>query len=158
MKSKQVQEFKETEIGKIPVDWNAKKLIDIAEKKSDIVAGPFGSDLVVKDYRPQGIPIIRIQNIERYHFKKQGIKFIDEIKYNELKYHSFKAGDIVLAKLGDPIGKTCIVPNDLLKGIVTADIVRIRIPCTNMDNRFLLYILNSDNIKISNAIQHACNQ
>jgi len=147
LKSKQVQEFKETEIGKIPSDWKVKKLIELAKTKSDIVAGPFGSNLIVDDYRSQGIPIIRLQNIERYHFIKKDIKFIDETKYDELKYHSFKAGDIVLAKLGDPIGKTCILPNEFLTGIVTADVVRIRIPHNEVDNYFLLYNLNSNNIK-----------
>ena len=70
LKSKQVQEFKETEIGKIPAYWEVKKLIDISKTKSDIVAGPFGSNLVVDDYKTSGIPIIRLQNIERYCFSK----------------------------------------------------------------------------------------
>ena len=147
MKSKKILKFKETEIGKIPVDWEMKKMVELVQNKSDVVAGPFGSNLITNDYRSQGIPIIQLQNIERYRFITKNIKFIDKVKYNKLKYHSFIAGDIVLAKLGDPIGKTCILPDELLMGIVTADVVRIRIPHNVIDNNFLLYVLNSDNIK-----------
>ncbi|MBR9704054.1 hypothetical protein GOV12_01475 [Candidatus Pacearchaeota archaeon] len=139
--------FKQTEIGKIPENWEVKKLIEIADKGSEIVAGPFGSNLKVEDYRNKGFPIIRLQNIERYNFIDKDIKYTTKEKYDELKYHSFKTGDVVLAKLGDPIGKTCVVPKNIHRGLVVADVVRIRISKFKINNYYLLYILNSDNIK-----------
>lgn len=139
--------FKQTEIGVIPKDWEAKKLIQVAEKDSDIVAGPFGSNLKVEDYRDEGFPIIRLQNIERYNFIDNDIKFTTREKYEELKYHSFNAGDIVLAKLGIPIGKTCIVPDEMSEGIVVADVVRFGISNKRINKYFLMYVLNSNNIK-----------
>ena len=36
LKSKTVQEFKETEIGKIPVDWEIKKINDLYEIRSGL--------------------------------------------------------------------------------------------------------------------------
>ncbi|RLG27293.1 type I restriction endonuclease subunit S, partial [Methanosarcinales archaeon] len=138
------QKFKETEIGGIPEEWGVVRLIDTAKKNSDIVGGPFGSNLKVSDYKTSGIPIIRLQNIERNRFIHKDIKYISEEKAEELKYHSFHAGDIVLAKLGDPIGKTCIVPSEIDWGIVVADVVRIRTLPELTKKKYIVYALNSN--------------
>ena len=74
-----------------------------------------------------------MQNIGKGYFIDKSIKFITEEKAQELRYHSFESGDIALAKLGIPIGKTCIIPAHFKSGIITADIVRIR-PDKNVAN------------------------
>jgi len=38
---------------------------------NDIVDGPFGSNLKANEYKEQGIPIIRLQNIDRNNFSKK---------------------------------------------------------------------------------------
>jgi type I restriction enzyme S subunit len=136
-------EFKQTQIGKIPKEWEVGTLRDVVDNDDDIVAGPFGSNLKVSDYRETGIPIIRLQNIERNNFVYKDIKYVSQKKAEELKYHSFRAGDIVLAKLGDPIGKASIVPSSLERGIVVADVVRIRLSTRRVSSFFVEYILNS---------------
>ena len=138
------RKFKKTEIGEIPVDWEIKTLINaVGINNNPIVAGPFGSNLKVEDYRDTGVPIIRLQNIEYCKFINKDIKYISMKKADELNYHSFKKGDIILAKLGDPIGKTCIIPESMEKGIVVADVVRIRIDEQFSHKKFIMYILNS---------------
>jgi type I restriction enzyme S subunit len=124
--------------------WVIKSLIEICNSKSDIVGGPFGSNLKVEDYTDHGIPILRLQNIGKGYFINKDIKYISESKAEDLKYHSFKRGDIALAKLGIPIGKTCIIPDDFNYGIVVADVVRIRPNQKVIDVEYLNYFLNSD--------------
>ena len=125
--------------------WNEKTIIELCNHKSQIVGGPFGSNLKVKDYRESGIPILRLQNIGKGYFIDKDIKYVSEEKAKELEYHSFEAGDIVLAKLGIPIGKTCIVPDKFPFGIVVADVVRIRPNKSEINYDFLKHFLNSDN-------------
>lgn len=137
------KEFKDTEFGRIPKEWKVVKLRDIVDNKQAIVAGPFGSNLKVSDYRPVGVPIIRLQNIERNRFINKDIKHTSSEKAKELSYHSYQPGDLVLAKLGDPIGKTCIVPPFMGEGIVVADVVRIRLSPKKATNEFIEYMLNS---------------
>jgi type I restriction enzyme S subunit len=71
------------------------------------------------------------------------IKYISTKKAQGLNYHSFVGGDLVLAKLGDPVGKTCIVPRNMKYGIVVSDVVRIRLNKNLCDKNFLVYLLNS---------------
>jgi len=125
-------------------NWDRKKLGELSKRKDAVVSGPFGSNLKVSDYKSDGIPILRLQNIGKGFFIDKDIKFINEEKAEELKYHSFLSGDIALAKLGIPIGKTCIIPNHLKSGIITADIVRIRPDKNVVDYNFLEYFLNTD--------------
>jgi len=137
--------FKDSPLGRIPEEWEVVELINgIGGNANLIVAGPFGSNLKVQDYKKTGIPIIRLQNIDENRFIDKDIKFIADKKAKELSYHSFISGDLILAKLGDPIGKTCIVPNNFKYGIVVADVVRIRVNEHYADKRFMSYILNFD--------------
>jgi type I restriction enzyme S subunit len=125
-------------------NWAETTLEKLSNKKDSVVSGPFGSNLKVSDYKEKGVPILRLQNIGKGFFINKSIKFITKEKAEELKYHSFKSGDIVLAKLGIPIGKTCIIPESFEDGIITADVVRIR-PDKNIVNyKFLEYFLNTN--------------
>ena len=125
-------------------DWEEKKIEDLSNDKKAIVSGPFGSNLKVSDYKDEGVPLIRLQNIGKGHFIDKSIKYVSHVKAEELKSHSFKTGDIVLAKLGIPIGKTCIIPEYFGAGIIVADIVRIRPNAQLYDYKFVEYYLNAD--------------
>jgi Restriction endonuclease S subunits len=129
-------------------DWEEKTLGDLNKNKNAVVSGPFGSNLKVSDYKESGVPILRLQNIGKGYFVDQAIKYITETKAEELKYHSYNTGDIVLAKLGKPIGKTCIVPDKFFDGIITADVVRIRPDPKIVNYKFVEYFLNT-NLSVS---------
>ena len=135
--------FKKTEIGEMPENWRLSELGNLTDNESDIIAGPFGSNLKVSDYKDSGVPIIRLQNIAPNDFIPSDIKYISGTKAKELAYHSFIAGDIALAKLGDPIGISCIIPSTLKHGIVVADVVRIRVSTKKADSQFIVQFLNS---------------
>ena len=124
--------------------WKPVTLSQLSKNKDAIVSGPFGSNLKAKDYRENGVPILRLQNIGKGYFIDKDIKYISKDKAEELKYHSFKTGDIVLAKLGMPIGKTCIIPESFPSGIIVADVVRIRPDKSIVDYKYLTYFLNTD--------------
>jgi type I restriction enzyme, S subunit len=124
--------------------WVTKKLIELCDGKQFIVGGPFGSNMKVEHYKTSGIPILRLQNIGKGYFINKDIKYVDDNKAKELEYHSFIAGDIALAKLGIPIGKTCIIPESFSYGIVTSDVVRIRPNPKIINYKFLEYFLNTN--------------
>jgi type I restriction enzyme S subunit len=127
-----------------PSGWGLAWLEELVVNSSDnIVDGPFGSKLKATEYVDSGIPIIRIQNVDRNRFKSNGLQFITPEKAVELERHSFVSGDIVLNKLGEPTGKACILPESLKQGIIVADIVRIRLDAVIVDKQFLIFAINS---------------
>ena len=53
----------------MPESWCLATLEELVQTpKSDIVDGPFGSNLKASEYVDDGIPIIRLQNIGRNEF------------------------------------------------------------------------------------------
>jgi len=129
---------------KLPQGWKFLKLEDLTlEPKNDIVDGPFGSNLKASEYLDDGIPIIRLQNIDRNFFKENNLRFINPQKADFLKRHSFSKGDIVITKLGEPLGKACLVPDLLEEGIIVADIVRLRTEEQYVSKKYLVYLINS---------------
>jgi type I restriction enzyme S subunit len=133
-----------SQFDELPEGWEIINLKDLTiDFKSEIVDGPFGSNLKASEYQDSGIPIIRLQNIDRGLFIDKNIKFISSEKADSLKRHSFVSGDIVITKLGDPLGKACLVPTFLEKGIIVADIVRLRVKEENSLKSFLMNLVNS---------------
>lgn len=108
--------------------------------KADIVDGPFGSNMKRSDYSEDGIPVLKIQNVKPFKIEIKKMDFVTESKYAELKRHSYKKGDIVMTKLGDPLGASAIV-EDIDDGLIVADLVRIR--AEKIDTKYLCYHLNS---------------
>ncbi|AFZ56176.1 restriction endonuclease subunit S [Anabaena cylindrica FACHB-243] len=128
----------------LPEGWELTTLEDLCiNPKNDIVDGPFGSNLKASEYIDSGIPIIRLQNIDRNIFIDKNIKFVSVEKGQELERHTFKKGDIIITKLGDPLGKACLVPDHLSNGIIVADVVRARINEKFALKKYLIYLLNS---------------
>jgi len=133
-----------SELYELPDGWEWKTLSDcVTQPKKDIVDGPFGSNLKATEYINSGIPIIRLQNIQRFQFIDKDIKFVSEKKGEQLKRHTFKSGDIVITKLGAPLGKSCIVPAYLKKGVIVADVIRVRVNEEKTNKSYLEYVLNS---------------
>jgi type I restriction enzyme S subunit len=118
----------------------------VKDPKDDIVDGPFGSRLKASEYVGEGIPIVRLQNIDRNRFIDKNIKFVTAEKAKEIARHHFVAGDILISKLGDPLGEACIAPDHLRYGILVADVVRVRPDKTKVDTTFLSHALNSASV------------
>jgi type I restriction enzyme S subunit len=110
--------------------------------KQDIVDGPFGSNLKRADYKKEGIPVLKIQNVKPFQIILKKMDYVDDKKFVELKRHSYTEGDIIMTKLGDPLGASAIV-DGIADGLVVADLVRIR--AQKIDTKYLCYHLNSPN-------------
>ena len=108
--------------------------------KKDIVDGPFGANLKREHYSTSGIPVLKIQNIKPFSITLKKMDYVEPEKYEELKRHSYQSGDIIMTKLGNPLGESAIVEG-INDGLIVADLVRIR--ASKVDTKYLCYHLNS---------------
>jgi type I restriction enzyme S subunit len=103
--------YKQTDVGMIPVDWQRVTVADLAARKpNSIVGGPFGSDLVSKDYVPFGVPVIRGQNMGR-RFISGDFVFVSQEKAKYLKANTAAPHDIIFTQRGT-LGQVSIVPEN----------------------------------------------
>jgi type I restriction enzyme S subunit len=128
--------------------WEIVSLGDLVKNpKSDLVDGPFGSNLKASEYIKAGVPVLKIQNIKANRFVRKQLSYITPAKANELSRHSFQAGDLIITKLGDPLGLCCRVPADLVSGVIVADLMRLRPDEQIVDSGFLIHAINSSVIQ-----------
>lgn len=128
----------------LPPGWALAKFEDILiDPKADLVDGPFGSNLKSSEYVESGVPVLKIQNIKADRFVRKHFSYVTEVKAEELSRHSFVPGDLMITKLGDPLGLCCEVPSDFPAGVFVADLMRLRLRTEKVSKRFLLLVINS---------------
>ena len=102
--------YKRFEVGGIPEDWNIFSSCAIAAKRSNaIVGGPFGSDLVSKDYVAVGVPVVRGQNMSA-HYVSGDFVFVSKSKARQLQANLTRPHDIVFTQRGT-LGQVALVPS-----------------------------------------------
>jgi len=93
-----------------------------------------------KDQSDEGIRLVQTGNIGFGFFKdkKDKSRFISEETFNRLNCTEIVAGDLLVSRLPDPVGKSCIIPEINSKMITGVDCTIIR-PKDNLSSEFLGY-------------------
>lgn len=122
-------------------------LSEIAEPKG-FASGPFGSNLVSKDYAESGVPVIRGSNMLPSAVIGGEFAFVTHEKFNrDLKSNSALSGDIVFTQRGT-LGQVAVVP-DSFDGplVISQSQMRLRTDTSRFDTRYVLAACRSDHFK-----------
>lgn len=147
MKSKPYSKYNYTTIDvieKIPLSWSIHKLKYLkSDEKYSIVDGPFGTQLHNDEYVDEGVPVVRVTNLDfNGNFHSENLVFITEEKYNSLKRSSIKENDLIIAKTGATIGKTGLFVG-FDKGIVSSSCFKLAIK-KHINLNLIKYLLISN--------------
>lgn len=127
----------------IPEHWVVKRVKHIAAKgKYSLVDGPFGSDLKNEEYKDEGVPLIQLNNIRNGEHLFNNIKYVTEEKARNLGKHTAAPGDLVVAKMAYPVGRSAIVSPLFQKYVIVADCIKLSLD-ENYCNKFINYALNT---------------
>lgn len=132
-------------LGQVPAHWgSARKLIDLAgAEKHTFVNGPFGSDLLTEELTDEGVPVIYIRDIKPNGYQRVSEWHVTPDKAAQLAFCSVVPGDIIVAKVGDPPGLAAVYPDDEPAGIVTQDVIRLRLDRARAAPGYVRWLLNS---------------
>lgn len=122
--------------------WASPEQLKSAEPHS-LAIGPFGSNLVVRDYRDEGVPLIFVRHIRTGNFAGQSPKFVTRSKAAELAQHRARGGDILVTKMGDPPGDACLYPWSRPEAIITADCIKWTPHKEFPSRQFIVHAINS---------------
>ncbi|EPW6908701.1 restriction endonuclease subunit S [Vibrio parahaemolyticus] len=122
-----------------PKGWVKQSLKSISSKFHD---GPFGSNLKTSHYTDSGVQVIRLKNIGSGEFKEADKAFVSEAHAETL--HKFKCypGEIVIATLGEPNLRACIIPDSVPVAINKADCVHCVVDSSVINSHYLVEYLN----------------
>jgi type I restriction enzyme, S subunit len=126
-------------------EWKKIKLIDVADKKTkwSFIGGPFGSNLKSSDYVTEGIRIIQLQNIGDGEFMSDYEIFTSEEKADELLSNNIYPGEIILSKMGDPVGRACLIPSTHTRYVMCSDGIRLVVDEELFSKYFIYTLINS---------------
>jgi type I restriction enzyme S subunit len=113
-----------------------------ASTKNSIVGGPFGSNLVSKDYAPNGVPVIRGQNMGQRCVGGEFV-FVSLSKAQALSPNKARPGDLVFTQRGT-LGQVAIVPADPFpEYIVSQSQMKVTLDPEKADVDYLYYVFSS---------------
>jgi type I restriction enzyme S subunit len=137
--------YKETPLGWLPKEWEAKRLPMVADS---VIDGPFGSNLKTEHYvSDPGVRVVRLQNIHEAEYSDADRAFVSDRHAQYLARHIVEAGDVLIAALGDDnfeVGRACCYPVELGPAINKADCIRLRSDARLALNPFVMYCFNTE--------------
>jgi len=90
--------FKQTEIEKIPEDWEVKKLGDFTKVQN-------GFAFKSSDFKAKGIPIIKIKNITPPTITFEEVQYYNEDIDDKLKPFILQKGDVIISMTGSNVNQ-----------------------------------------------------
>lgn len=98
-----------------------------------------------KDQDPNGdVRLIQLADIGVGTFIDKSNRFMTSEKAEELKCTYLEEGDILIARMPDPIGRACIFPELNTKCVTVVDICIVRPASDEIDSRWLMHLINSE--------------
>ena len=104
--------------------------------------GPFGSNLKSSDYVDEGVRVIRLGNIQQGYFSEKDQTFVSYEKYEQLDRYKCSPGEIVIATLGSPILRACLVPDSCDPSIHKADCMYYEVDRDRLVPTFAMRVIN----------------
>jgi len=113
LRSEQTHKFKDSPLGRIPVEWEVNKIEDLlADTDPAMRSGPFGSALLKEELVDSGIPLLGIDNVFPEEFVPIYTRFVPPRKAEQLKRYRVRPRDIMITIMGT-VGRCCLVPDDI---------------------------------------------
>jgi type I restriction enzyme S subunit len=125
-------------------DWRTANVWSLRQARTEVVTGPFGTQLTAGEYVDDGVPVINPTHITRNgdiaHDRRVSVS---EDAAERLKRHRVTTGDILLGRKGD-VGRSAIVGVEHAGWVCGSDAIAVRTNPVSLDARFLAILLQID--------------
>lgn len=125
----------------IPSSWEINKVKYLATEPGTLfLDGDWIESYVIEE---SGIRYLTTGNVGAGFYKEQGSGYISEKTFSELHCLNVYPGDLMISRLNEPIGRSCIIPDTESRYVVAVDNVILR-PNANYNKKFIMYGMNAD--------------
>jgi type I restriction enzyme, S subunit len=137
LRSEQTHKFKDSTLGRIPVEWEVRELDTVAEFVTS------GSRGWAQYYSAEGAMFLRIGNLSRDHInlRFEDMVFVSPPKTAEGKRTSVATGDLLISITAD-LGIIGVIPERFSEGYVNQHIALVRLMPTKVNARFIGWFLS----------------
>jgi type I restriction enzyme S subunit len=97
-----------------------------------------------KDQDPAGeVRLIQLADVGDGAFRNRSSRFLRPDQAERLGCTFLQEGDVLVARMPDPLGRACIYPGSKLPAVTAVDVCIIRPSNDEIDNRWLMWFLNA---------------
>lgn len=101
-----------------------------------------------KDQDPDGdIRLLQLADVGVGRFLDKSNRWINQEAFTRLKCREVIAGDLLIARMPDPLGRACVLPEGLGRTITVVDVAVCRPDPSLAEPRFLAYAINSQRMR-----------
>ena len=130
----------------LPNGWARATIPELISKGGVFVDGDW---VETKDQDPEGnVRLIQLADIGDGVFRNRSSRFLTKDRAEDLKCTFLLEGDVLIARMPDPIGRACIFP---LKGenrfVTVVDVAVVRPGQGSVSNKYLKYTINSPDVR-----------
>lgn len=101
-----------------------------------------------KDQDPNGeIRLIQLADVGDAQYLDHSTRFLTKQTALRLKCTALKVGDVLVARMPDPLGRACIFPGDAKESVTVVDVCVIRPANTGPDPIWLMSALNTSGFR-----------
>ncbi|MDF0592099.1 restriction endonuclease subunit S [Methanotrichaceae archaeon M04Ac] len=129
----------------LPIGWSLTKINDIVDYDGLFKDGDWVES---KDQDPNGnVRLIQLADIGDGFYRNKSDRFLTYDKAIELNCSFLESEDILIARMPDPLGRTCIFPGDPKPCVTAVDVCIVRTGKQGANHNWLMYIVNSPDFR-----------
>lgn len=123
----------------LPEGWSSSTVANLrAAGENSFTDGDWVETPYITD---SGIRLVQTGNIGIGSYREQGFRYISEDTFDELRCKDVLPGDVLICRLGDPVGRSCIAPDLGMRMITSVDVCILR-PLDRRLSPYLNYVFN----------------
>jgi type I restriction enzyme S subunit len=128
----------------LPTGW-------LYESINSIVVGGMIADgdwVESKDQDSNGqVRLTQLADVGDGEFRSRSDRWMNDEQASRLNVNYLRPGDLLMARMPDPLGRTCMVPENIGRAVTVVDVAIIRIARKDVNPKFVMWLLNSPGIR-----------
>jgi type I restriction enzyme S subunit len=132
----------------IPKDWRLGSLLELTDPtRQPILTGPFGADLGNNDFVAEGVPVLRIGNVQQGRLEIDDLLYVSTRKAKTLSRYRIKEGDLLFARQGATTGRNALADHRVEGSLINYHIIRVALSQDHCAPLFVETAFNNEVIK-----------
>ncbi|MGO8950852.1 MAG: restriction endonuclease subunit S [Ktedonobacterales bacterium] len=125
----------------LPVGWATASLGQLIASDGIFIDGDWVES---KDQDPLGdVRLVQLADVGDGQYRNRSARFLTSEKAGELGCTYLNEGDILIARMPDPLGRACIFPGDAKAAVTVVDACIMRAGSSGVDHHWLMHTINS---------------
>ncbi len=129
------------EVPALPDGWKVTTLEELISENGLFCDGDWVES---KDQDPSGdVRLIQLADIGVGSYRDRSDRYLTSERASALSCSFLERGDILVARMPDPLGRACIFPGDKRRAVTVVDVAIVRPNNPEVNNRWLMHRINS---------------